>query len=258
MSQPTFDAVLKVLMQHTHKDLLPEVLQEPRDDVVAASPTTPRFALTTDTRELFLANGTDWYLLPFKLYIEPAAPDIGSRQDSNDLGIYEDAITDKRLSNVSVGTNADPKDGAIQFLAGQFLVYVNGVWLPAVLGLTLREGSDGQLQMQPTGKTEYYDVFTGNSQSVGRNKLPLTQQHNTHIGSHPYAQIMHGGNALMQNPDDTRQYVNRTIHHIVPRTMTDAERLALTDDDVYGGEDVFCEDTGEKWFWNGSDWTQHT
>ena len=258
MSAPTFDNLLGAMLMHGHTDISATIpaatLQDTRANIIAASAVTVRFAIATDTLELFFCNGSAWYLLPFKFYIEPAAPDMGAYQDSNRAGYYDDQITDKRLSNVSFGDNATTTTGGVRWTGTYFQVYYNGTWNNAVIGFSFREASDGRLQIKPSGLTDWYDVFTGNSTSVGLNNLPITQQHNTHIGAYPAPQIVDGGGATMDNPTTSyaNQLINRTIHRILVRRMTDAERTALTAYDTYECELVYATDTKKLYISDGA------
>lgn len=253
MSSPTFDVLLGALLKHDHSGAPAATLQDTRDNILAASAATVRFAIATDTLELFFANGSAWYLLPFKFYLEPATPDMGAYQDSSRIGYYADWITDKTLSNVTLGNNANTNTGGVRWNGTGFQVYYNGQWNNAVVGFTFREASDGRLQIKPAGKTEWYDVFTGNSESVGLNNLPITQQHNTHMGAYPAPQIVDGGDVNMDNPTTAyaNQLINRTIHRIRARRMTKAEALALVDH--MEGEPVYLTDTNQTVTSDGTD-----
>lgn len=253
-TDPTFDALLGALVSHAHAGLPSATLQDTRANIIAASAATVRFAIATDTFEIFFANGSDWYLLPFKFYIEPAAPDMGAYQDNNRAGYYDDFITDKHLANVHVGGNSATEEGGIRWTGTYFQIYYGGQWNNAVIGFTFREASDGRLQIKPSGLTDWYDVFTGNSVGLGLNNLPITQQHNTHIGAFPAPQIVDGGGVTMDNPTTAyaNQLINRTIHRILPRRMANAQRLALSQYETMAGEHVYETDTNDEYVSDGT------
>lgn len=263
MSSPVFDALLGLFVKHSHPEIPAAVLLDTRANILAADAATVRLAVSTETvgdydgHEVFLANGSAWLLLPFLLYPEPEATNMGIEQSSPRIGYGEHYISDKALSNVWLGGNSLEIAGALRHTEDGFEGHHDGAYRTFVVGFVFQEGEDGQLQMQPNGSTDWFDVFTGNSVRLGANGLPLTQQHNTHMGAYPAPQIMHGGNAAMENPAQNRRLLNRTIHRIVPRTMSNAERLGLSGYQVFEGEDVFCSDTKTKWWWDGSDWHQY-
>lgn len=257
MSAPTFDNLLGAMLMHTHSEIPAAVLQDTRANILATSAATVRFAIATDEPDtyggyqIWFANGTAWYKLPARIYLW-SAPDMGAYQDSARNGYGDTYVTDKTISNVTLGGNANTTTGGIRWTGTYFQVYYNSTWNNAVIGFTFQEASDGRLQIKPSGKTDWYDVFTGNSTSVGLNNLPITQQHNTHMGAYPAPQIVDGGAATMDNPTSNAQLINRTIHRILVRRMTDAERTALTAYDTYEGELVYATDTKKLYISDGA------
>lgn len=264
MPAPTFDQLLGALMMHAHADIsatIPAaVLQSTRANILATSAATVRFAVATDNPniyggyEMFFANGTAWYELPFRIYLW-SAPDLGAYQDSVRNGYGPDYVTDKRLSNVSVGDNAATATGGIRFnqTTSKFQVYYNSAWNDAVIGLTMQEATDRRLQHKPSGLSEYYDAMSGNSQTLGLNNLPIVQQYNASMGAYPPPQIVDGGNVNMDNPaSGTAQLLNRTIHRILVRRMTNAQRTALVD--MLQGEIVLETDTSKFYGYDGAAW----
>lgn len=123
MSAPTFDALLGALVAHAHSETPAATLIDTRANILAASAATVRFGIASDTLEIFVATGSAWLLLPIRFYEESATPDMGYTQDSTPLGVYADAITDKRLSNVTLGNSVLTTAGGIRYNAS--------TWRPA-------------------------------------------------------------------------------------------------------------------------------
>lgn len=259
MSAPTFDHLLGALVFHTHTEIPATVMQDTRVNILALSAATVRFAVATDQPDLYggyevwFANGSNWYRFPARLYVW-TAPDMGKYQDSEPNGYGAADITDKRLSNVSLGNNVDVKDGAIQFNSTslQFQIYKSGAWRDVLIGISLSEASDGHLQHVPTGFVLTYDIFSGNSERVGLSGLPIVQQHNVSMGAYPNPQIVDGGNADMSQSGTMLDRLNRTIHQILVRRMTDAQRAALTADDTMEGELIYATDTKKLYVSDGA------
>lgn len=254
MSAPTFDNLLGAMLMHGHADinaLIPAAtLQETRDNIIAASAATVRFAIATDTLEIFFANGSAWYLLPFKFYLEPTAPDMGAYQDSSRIGYYENDITDKTLHNVSLGDNANTSTGGIRWTGTYFQIYYNSKWNNAVIGFTFSEASDKRLQHTPS--SEIYDAFSGNSQSLGFNNIPITQQYNTSLGAYPDSLKVDGGNADMNNQSVIVDLLNRQIFHVLLRRDTYAN-LKANNTYYFEGEPAYPTDkTGRLYVGNSS------
>lgn len=261
MAQTIVDALLGTIVNHTHSEIPSAVLIDTRANILATSAATVRFAMANDQAdslggyELFFANGASWYQLPFRLYVRSgSAPDVGAYQDSSRVGYGIDYISDKRISNSSIGDNANTDVGGIRFnqTTLKFQVYYSGAWQNAVVGFTFDEASDGRLRHTPSGHTETYDVFSGNSQSVGLNGLPISQQFKTDIGAYPDPLLISGGNADMSNPATVVNLLNRQIFRIVPRRMTAAQRAALSQYDTLAGEHVYETDTNDEYVTDGA------
>lgn len=260
MSNPVFDALLGAMVMHAHTEIPAAVLQDTRANILAASAATVRFAVATDNAdtlggyEIFFANGSAWYEMPFRIYVKPNAPDMGAYQDSSRIGYGVDYVTDKRLSNVSVGDNATTATGAVRFnqTTNKFQIYYGGAWNNAVVGFVFDEASDARLRHTPVGHTETYDIFSGNSQSLGLNGIPSTQQYNTSMGAYPDPLKIDGGNADMSNPATVVNLLNRQIFRILVRRMTDAQRTALTAYDTLEGELVYATDTKKLYISDGA------
>ena len=126
-----------------------------------------------------------------------ANPDMGSATDSNFAGYYSDVVTDKRLSNVLIGSNARTEEGAVRTTtAGLFQIYLVGQWNDVVVNFVLREnGTYGYtFEHQPVAGGYYIEVMSGNSTNdAGLNGLPIVQGYSVSMGAYPASPIIDGG-----------------------------------------------------------------
>lgn len=164
-------------------------LFDTKTNILAATPTARKLAFSTDTFEMFVANGVGWYLLPFPAILEPAAPDMGYTQASARIGMAQTYITDKSLNYTTVGQSANAEAGAIRTTAtGKFQVYLNGVWNDIVINFVFREDATFGYTFEhaPVGFTNYIEIMTGQSlNNLGLNGLPLVNAYKTSMGAYP-------------------------------------------------------------------------
>lgn len=164
-------------------------------NILATSAAITGFAYGTDTEQFYLADGANWRRLSLKMNAEPQAPDMGSETDSTKDGYYEDAITDKDISNSKIGSNANNEERSVRTAATGLQLYLNGQWND-LYELYLREDDTFGYVVEhlPIGFDEYIEVMTGNSlQNLGLNGRPITQQYKTSMGVYPAPQIIDGG-----------------------------------------------------------------
>ena len=130
----------------------------------------------------------------FKNYDE-ATPDIGVKQD-NDLRGYGDGyISDKTLAFVRLSEQAKEEEGAIRIKDNIFQTYITGAWQDVVTNFRFREDGNGsyELEHKPIGFTEWIEVLSGNSDLLGLNGLPITQNYATSMGAFPVPLQLDGG-----------------------------------------------------------------
>lgn len=155
-------------------------------------------AYATDTNELYISLGsTTWYKVPFVLVADTSSPDMGYTQSSSRIGYGTDYITDKLLANVQIGSNAKTTlgDGDIRVSSSVLQAYLSGEWKDVVTGFRLREDDSGYLvfEHKPTGMTEWLEINSGNSNTLGLNGLPIIQQYGASQGAYPAKLIIDGG-----------------------------------------------------------------
>ena len=177
-------------------------ITDTRDNILALSDElVPTLALATDTLEVLIWDGTNWNVLPLEANVELAAPDMGAYVPgglgpSDKSGYYADAITDKKLSNVRLLYSVLDQAGSIRTTHnGTFQVYLNSVWNDVVINFRLREDSAGNYEFEhmPIGFTEWIEILSGNSNTLGLNGLPLIQQYKASMGCLPVPLQIDGG-----------------------------------------------------------------
>lgn len=168
-----------------------------RANILASSPTLRTVALSTDTLEMFVWNGTAWYVAPLELIEQGNTADMGLTPPmvSNDRAGYSATyITDKTIYNSAIGGNANTDEGGIRVSSSTYQAYLDGAWNDIVLGFRFREDDSGdyELEHRPIGFDWWIEVLSGNSDELGLNGLPLAQQYSVSMGAYPVHQQIVG------------------------------------------------------------------
>ena len=218
--------------------------------IVASTPATGSFGLTTDTEpQLTVYNGTNWYTVPIELIKETSAsPDMGLQQPMVERGLagYTSTyITDKTLHQMRLLGHADMnEEGDIRTTTdGELQVYLNAATQDIVFGVRVREDADGlnNYEISPVGFDDYFEYLSGNSQAnIGLNGLPIYQQLNAGMGPYPDALHVDGYHDLtgLTKVD----LLNKTNFVLRLHRDTEANITAATN---YGwqGEPAYATDT---------------
>ena len=95
----------------------------------------------------------------------------------------------------SLLSTADAAEGAIRTSNGYFQVYLNSVWNDVVINFRLREDSSGgyELEHKPIGFTEWIEIMSGNSETIGLDGRPIIQQYTTSMGAYQPDLVLDGG-----------------------------------------------------------------
>lgn len=122
-------------------------------------------------------------------------PDIGVEQTSDKRGYGLDYVTDKLISNCTIGSNSDEVEGSIRTNSGYYQIYLNGVWNDIVINFRFREDSSGgyELEHKPVELELWYEVMSGNSDIIGIDGKPIFQQYTTNMGAYQSDLIISGG-----------------------------------------------------------------
>lgn len=151
-------------------------------------------AYATDLGQLMFYSGSAWYVLSAYLDIDLSAPDMGWLQNSNRSGYGKSYVTDKVISNSSFGANANTTAGGIRYNTTllKLQAYLNSAWETIVSNLLLEEVST-ILEHTPIGYTSRIKVFSGNSDNLGLNGLPIVQGYKVSMGCYPVPAQIDGG-----------------------------------------------------------------
>lgn len=163
-----------------------------RANILASTPTGSALGFATDTNEFFIYN-SGWFVAPLELQIDDGTPDMGLQPPTifNDRAGYSDEyITDKSIYNSRLLGSVVEEEGSIRTSNGTFQIYLNSTWNDVVINFRFREqtddegGSNYQLEHNPIGLDEWYEVLSGNSDQKGLNGLPITQNYHTDMGAY--------------------------------------------------------------------------
>jgi hypothetical protein len=137
------------------------------------------------------------FFSPFNfVVISGSGADIGITQDSSPIGYGLDYVADKILSQCQIGSSdRTGVDGLIRFQDNAFQIWQNNAWSDVVIALRMREDDNGryELEHKPIGFNNWYEIANGNSNELGFNGLPLTQQYVTSMGTYPVKIHVDGG-----------------------------------------------------------------
>ena len=173
-----------------------KIAQDTLANIVASAPTLAKRMSATDIEQLMVADGTYWYIESSYLDKKLSTPSMGAEElTTNREGYGRDYITDKLLANCQVGANGTTKTGALRFNvpSNTLQCYYSGAWQALVAGFQFRE-SGFVFEDTPSGDTiGLIQVFSGNSEVLGLNGLPLVQGYKVCMGSYPFPPTISGG-----------------------------------------------------------------
>ena len=154
--------------------------------LATVSPSSGALFFATDTKEFALYDGTDFQFQPLEFEVESTSSDIGLPRPlvlNDSAGYTSEYITDKIVTNCRIGSNSGTGEGDLGVSNSVLQVYLDGVRRSVVTGFTFQEGANGELEHKPSD--DWVDVFSGNSNALGLNGLPLRQQYRSDIGAYP-------------------------------------------------------------------------
>ena len=182
------------------------------DVAINTVPTSGAMVLATDTNQLLIGDGTSWRLedaffgtlAPYTAGPPAGTPrDLGVVDFSARYGYDKTYVTDKEIDNCrfGFGTLVSGLGGEVRYdtaagPAGALAVYnvASASWQTVVANLTLREQPVTQIfEHEPLGGTSYLQVFTGDSELLGLNGIPMLQGYVASLGAYPVAQYLYGG-----------------------------------------------------------------
>lgn len=201
----TVDKLLGKVLLHAHKeadisDLDKFALtQDTRANILATTPTTDVLAFATDSHEFFLYDTTNstWRIAPLELESESSGIDMGAYTASglgvsDRAGYYKDAITDKTLHNIVLKGSSRTVVGGLRIDTTQdpdtFEIYLGDAWQTILYDLTVEDN-----EFEHTPLSEEIDVWSGNSNLLGLNGVPIIQEYKVSMGAYPAPRIISGG-----------------------------------------------------------------
>jgi len=168
--------------------------------ILATSAASKQIAYATDTNFLYFADGSTWRQIPLQLVTNAQAPDMGYTQASSRAGYGVTYVTDKTLSNVAIGSNADTTNASATLIpiraSGSVLqVYVSGSWQTVPSNFLFRENSTFgyTLEHKPIGFTLYIEPMSGMSlNDLSLSGLPIIQGYSVSMGAFQPPQVIGG------------------------------------------------------------------
>lgn len=180
----------------TTNNLVGSITVATKAAILALTTTAGKIGFSSDTLELWMADGSTWRKIPFALVPDTSSPDMGYLQDSSRIGYGTTYVTDKTLNNTVIGSNGTASTGGVRVTtAGVFQVYLNGSWNTVVTNFILREDATFgyTFEHMPVGFTQYLEIMTGQSLSnLGLNGLPITNAYKTSMGAYPAPAVIGG------------------------------------------------------------------
>ena len=162
-------------------------------NILASTATSGAIGFSTDTREFFLADGTNWNVASLKLSTELEAPDIGFTQDNDKNGYANEYIDSKRFTNLAIGQfNEQPYEGAIRYDMSlsppTFELFARGIWNKIFYDFQMINDNLEHIPKQFT-----IAVASGHSTEKGLNGLPYIRGYSVDMGAYPRPIIIDGG-----------------------------------------------------------------
>lgn len=182
------------LVDHTHgTEELPILVDTKANIIATASPDSGHIAFATDVNRLYVYDGTNWQecAVVFKPRTSGVVP--GYEKNSSLSGYGDEYISDKTLHNIQIKGHPATKS------RGSF--WLDTTVEPNVLHLyTDSEKTvmidftfeNDELEHEPVVDAPI-DVWSGNSNQLGANGLPLYQEYQQSMGAYPVPILIDGG-----------------------------------------------------------------
>lgn len=158
--------------------------------LATASPSSGDLAYATDTKDFYIYEGSDWYVMP-AVMLKRTNIDAGWRQTHG--GYEKDYITNKTLHNIAIGGSDWESNGVMQVdidnTPDTLEIYLRDQWNQIVYDLTT---TYGDFRHAPFGDLVY--VWTGDSVADGLNGQPIMQEYKQVAGCMGAYTVIDGGN----------------------------------------------------------------
>ncbi len=167
------------------------------DSIVASTPASTVEAYASDIGQFFVWDGSRWLIDSSYFTVQPDAHDLGYIPYSNHIGYGTDYITEKLLANCTIGYGSGAAaEGQLRLtpLTGPVELYFGGVWNTIVtLAGGLRQVSAEKYALEGIPIGHQLKIFSGDSELLGLNGLPIVQGYWVSMGAYPVQQIISGG-----------------------------------------------------------------
>ncbi len=172
------------------------------DNILKIPPNATLQAFASDIGTSLIADGVEWSIDSSYYTPQADAHDIGALEFSNRIGYGKNYVTDKVLANVSIGfgSETNPMDGQLRHFLDTFFntevlqIYQNNEWETLPANITLRDNQSAQNHaLEHFPLLNWTRVFSGDSEAVGLNGLPLMQGYQADMGANPAQQQLNGG-----------------------------------------------------------------
>jgi len=166
------------------------VVQDTKANILSSTPDVVTTGLSTDTNQIYLFDGTVRKAMPWYRQPTRGAKDIGLEQGSALDGYWLEYITNKRISNCSIGENSDPERWSIRVTNAASLdqdiaqFYINWWRKTALTGVNIQtDDTENPIDIEFTDFNPYnLSLITGNSDVTDPDWVPMVQNMKMDIG----------------------------------------------------------------------------
>jgi hypothetical protein len=177
-------------------------ITDTRANILILTPEYGTTAFSTDTSQYYVYNDGNWREFSSTQALRASNYDIGYEQESNLSGYGSDYITDKRISNCTIGENYDNNEGGARVTYADSLgktiaqYYLDGGWKTVLTGVNIQtDHTENPIDIEFTDFKPYYlSLINGNSDVKDLNGVPMVQDMKIDMGVHSSPLIIDGGN----------------------------------------------------------------
>lgn len=169
------------------------ILVNTRANIIATTPASNTLAYSTDYERFYVFDGSSWQETAVVFKPRTGGYDKGYEKNSSLAGYGDSYISDKTLHNIQVlGHPATKTTGSFWLdttvTPSVLHIYANGATKDIKIDFTT---ANNELEHLPDSYT--IDVWSGNSNQLGNNGLPLVQEYKASMGAYPVPLLINGG-----------------------------------------------------------------
>ena len=172
-------------------------------NILLMTPTAGLIGYATDLGVLFIADGSTWQIDSSYFTPQSTNYDIGAEQFSNRIGYGKDYVTDKNLVNCFIGFGSETGiNGQLRhslaildgIVTQTLQIYQNGEWETVSANVAIRDNEPAERHaLEHYPMQNWIQAFSGDSEVVGLNGMPLIQGYQVDMGAYPAQQQLNGG-----------------------------------------------------------------